>query len=103
MLGQVNAQISFGLVILEAAAMKVPSIVTNISGPIDFVKDGENGFLCEVRSSISLLSSMQKAISLKENDYNQLCEKAYTDAITKYDRRIFKQYFLENKKDILKE
>ena len=91
----------FGTVLLEAGALKVPSIVSNIRGPIDFVRDNENGFICSVKSSNSLFEKMQLALQLNEQTYNLLCDNVYNDVITKYDSQIFKIKYYENKKEIL--
>ena len=54
----------FGNVIIEAAAMGTPAIVSNIPGPIDAIKENVSGYLIEARNTDSLLAAMHKA---KEN------------------------------------
>lgn len=54
----------FGNVIIEAAAMGTPAIVSNIPGPIDVIKENISGYLVEARKVDSLLAAMNKA---KEN------------------------------------
>jgi glycosyltransferase involved in cell wall biosynthesis len=39
---------SFGLVVLEAMACKVPAIGTNTGGIPEVIIDGETGFICEI-------------------------------------------------------
>lgn len=50
--------------LLECAAMGRPLITTNIYGCREAVKDGENGFLCEVRNSIDLYKKIKKFIEI---------------------------------------
>ena len=61
----------FGMVLLEAAALKVPSISTNILGPCDFIKDKENGFLCDAKSPTSLFEDMHNAMHLSTSEYEK--------------------------------
>lgn len=48
----------FGSVVIEAAACKVPSIVTNIPGPTDFVDHQINGLIVNVSDIEDLQSSL---------------------------------------------
>lgn len=52
---------SFGLVVLEAMACKVPAIGTNTGGIPEVIKDGETGFICEVGDTESIAA---KAIQI---------------------------------------
>ena len=53
----------FGVSLIEAAAMNVPSIASNISGCNEIIKDGYNGILIEPRSVPQLYDAMIKLIS----------------------------------------
>ena len=44
----------FGLVLLEAMASGVPVIATNSGGPLDFIKNGENGVLVPEKDAAAL-------------------------------------------------
>ena len=55
-----------GMTLIEAGCMEKPLIATNVPGCKDIVKDGYNGFLCEVRNSQSLAEAMEKMILLDE-------------------------------------
>ena len=48
----------FGLVVIEAAAMSVPSIVTNVPGQLDTIIDNEDGILVKVKDIDSVVSAM---------------------------------------------
>ncbi|MBN1123646.1 MAG: glycosyltransferase family 4 protein [Sedimentisphaerales bacterium] len=49
----------FGLVLLEAAAMKKPSIATRVTGCIDAVVEGETGLLIDIDDTEQLLYAMK--------------------------------------------
>jgi glycosyltransferase involved in cell wall biosynthesis len=53
--------------LLEAAAMGRPLITTDAPGCRQVVDDGENGFLCKVRSSNDLLEKMLLMLNLNES------------------------------------
>jgi glycosyltransferase involved in cell wall biosynthesis len=49
--------------VLEAGAMSLPSIVTDINGCNEVITDGINGFLVPIKNAQSLLLSMSKIIN----------------------------------------
>ena len=91
----------FGMTVLEAAAMGVPSIISNIKGPTDLIRDGHNGIVCEVKSVDSLKAAIEKALSLSESEYSKMSKNAYTEVIEKFDAVKFKQAFVENRNMLL--
>ncbi len=50
--------------LLEAASMARPLVTTDAVGCREVVVDGDNGFLCEVRSASSLADAMRRMIEL---------------------------------------
>lgn len=58
--------------LLEAAAMTIPIVTTNVSGCKEVVIDNYNGFLCAPRNTDSLLSAMIKMTKLKPSDRHQM-------------------------------
>lgn len=54
--------------LLEAGAMGLPVIATNVPGCRHIVADGHNGLLCEVRDSESLGKAMLKMLSMPAAD-----------------------------------
>lgn len=87
----------FGMVVLEAAAVGTPTIVSNIKGPTDFVKDGVTGLVCQVRNADSLKDAIQKAIDMDNEDYRVLSKNAYEKVKNDFDSEVFKQKFVENR------
>ncbi len=53
----------FGLGVVEAEAMGVPVIVTNIPGPIDAMIDGQTGIVVEKKDESSLHKAMEAVIA----------------------------------------
>ncbi len=91
----------FGMTVLEAAAMGVPSIISNIKGPTDLIRDGFNGLICEVKSVDSLQEVMEKGLAMNADEYGIMCENAYQEVLAKYDAVKFKQVFLNNRNQLL--
>ena len=52
----------FGLVVIEAEAMGIPAIVSNVPGQIDAIVPNETGLYCEVKSAKSLEEAMERLI-----------------------------------------
>lgn len=53
--------------LLEAGAMAKPIITTDNVGCRETVKDGVNGFLCDVRSTESLLTCLEKIVEMSHD------------------------------------
>ena len=96
-------QEGFGMTILEAAGVGTPSIITNIKGPTELIKDGVNGFVCEVKSVESLQGVMQKAYEMTNEDYESMCKEAYKIAVRDFDGAKFKELFLQNRNELLEQ
>lgn len=78
----------FPNVVMQAGAMGLPSIVTNINGCNEIVKEGENGIIIPVKDEGSLLNAMMTLMSdtvMKE----RLSGRAREMICSKYDRREF--------------
>lgn len=91
----------FGMTVLEAAAMGVPSIISNIKGPTDLIRDGYNGIVCEVKSVESLKAAIQKGLSMSEAEYKILSNNAYKEVIEKFDSVKFREAFLQNRSELI--
>lgn len=92
----------FGMTVLEAAAMRTPSIITNIKGPTDFVKHGYNGLVCELKSVNSLCDTLRKGINMSDESYNKLAQTSYQVVIEQFDSTNYKIKFKENREELLK-
>lgn len=90
----------FGMGVVEAEAMGVPVIVTNIPGPIDAMVDGKTGLIVEKKEIDGLVFAMKK---LRENMV--FCEQL-GNAGVEYARSNFEQNqlfkkILEDRKKLL--
>ena len=56
----------FPNVVLEAAAMEVPTVTTRVTGCVDAVKDGQTGVSVPPRDSVSLAEAIQTYLQDKE-------------------------------------
>lgn len=54
--------------LLEAGAMGLPVVATDVPGCRNIVEDCYNGFLCDVKSSASLMQAMQKVMDMTEQE-----------------------------------
>lgn len=76
---------SFGLVVLEAMACKVPAIGTNVGGIPEVIKDGETGFICEVGDTETISA---KAVQLLTDEelHKRMAEESLNRAKTLFSQ-----------------
>jgi len=72
--------------LLEAASMAKPIVATNVPGCNSVVKDGKNGFLCNLKDSTDLAIKMKKMFSQDVESRRQMGE---------FSRKYVKQNFDE--------
>jgi glycosyltransferase involved in cell wall biosynthesis len=73
----------FHLPPLEAMACRCPVVSTKVGGPEDIVRQGENGFLCEIDDVDSLTDTVMKVFNSTEQEWLALSDEAYATA-TRY-------------------
>lgn len=81
--------------LLEAGAMGLPSITTNVPGCKHVITHGFNGLLCEVKSSESLAEQMCAIIDLDCDLYQQMCLNSRARIAEEYDEKIVVHHALE--------
>lgn len=91
----------FGNVVMEAAAMGTPSIVSNIPGPIDAVKENETALIVAPRDSEALYQAMVKTLDGELRAH--LSKNAVQFVTESFDQEILMQRILERKLQLLKE
>lgn len=89
----------FGNVIIEAEAMGVPVIVSNIPGPIDAMVNGKTGLTVEVKSVNSLFDSMMKMTD--DNLRKNMSANAQKYAVENFDSEKLCEKILERKNLLL--
>ena len=88
--------------LIEAAAMKLPIITTNVPGCKDVVVDGFNGFLCEVKSKKSLEKAIYKLISLTDNQRLRFGINGREKVVNEFSSVIVNSYYIKRINKILK-
>lgn len=76
---------SFGLVVLEAMACKVPAIGTNVGGIPEVIKDGETGFICEVGDT-EMISAKAVQLLTDEDLHKRMAEESLKRAKTLFSQ-----------------
>jgi glycosyltransferase involved in cell wall biosynthesis len=84
----------FPNVVMQAGAMGLPSIVTNINGCNEIIKEGENGTIIPVKDSIAIYIAMLKI--LRNKDYHrQLEQNARSMIASRYEQIIVWEAILQ--------
>lgn len=91
----------FGMGVVEAEAMGVPVIVTNIPGPIDAMIDGVTGIVVEKKNVNSLKDAMVKMLTDPEY-LEQLTSKCVGFVETKFEQDTLLEFILNDRKKLLK-
>lgn len=92
----------FGMGVVEAEAMGVPVIVTDIPGPTDAMIDNETGIVVQKADVESLYNAM---ISIREDKvrYFAMAEKTHDFAVNNFEQKQLFNYILEDRKKLLGE
>ena len=70
----------FGLVVTEAMAHSLPTIVSSVTGAADIIKNEENGFIIDynkLNKSKELYKAMFKVLNLNDENYKTISKNAY--------------------------
>lgn len=76
----------FPNVVLQAAAMNLNAIVTDINGSNEVIKDNENGFVIPVKNAITLQEKMKWCIDNKQNS-KEMGLKGRQIILEKFERK----------------
>ncbi|MCQ2516608.1 MAG: glycosyltransferase [Saccharofermentans sp.] len=90
----------FGLVVVEAEAMGLPAIVSNVPGQIDAISDGVTGISCEVKNSDSLMNAMVQLIDNKQQRIN-MGEAAYNFAKRGFEQKQLFNYLKKHRDELI--
>ena len=90
----------FPNVVMQAGAMGLPSIVTNINGCNEIIVEGENGTIIPVKNVPALVEAMQKMCSDKAY-YEQLQQKARVMIQSRYEQQVVWEALLEEYRRVL--
>jgi glycosyltransferase involved in cell wall biosynthesis len=70
----------FSLPLLEAMACRCPAVSTRCGGPMDFIEDGVNGYLVDVRDDKALAERILNVLSLSADNWKRMSDAAYFTA-----------------------
>ncbi len=83
----------FPNVVMQAACMGVPSIVSNINGCNEIIENESNGLIVEPKSANDLYFAMKRLVSDREL-LTKLASKSRDSVAKKYDRKKFQKILL---------
>ena len=90
----------FGTTVIEAGAMALPVISSNIPGPTDVIKDGFNGLVFENKNVVKLKDAMIKIYSDVELR-KKFSKNALQTVIEKYDQNVVFEAMVADRKRLL--
>jgi glycosyltransferase involved in cell wall biosynthesis len=91
----------FPNVVMQAGAMGLPSIVTNINGCNEIIVEGENGTIISVKDKDSLFKAM--LIMIENNDFrSQLQQNARPMIVSRYEQQVVWDAILSEYKSLEK-
>lgn len=91
----------FPNVVLQAGAMELPSIVSNINGCNEIIKEGENGLIIPVKNTSELQNAMRKLLT-DEPLYDHLKKNARARIVQNYEQEVVWQALLEEYRKVEK-
>lgn len=89
----------FPNVVLQAGAMGLASIVTNINGSNEIIIDGKNGVIVPVKNTNALQEAMMKMMC-DLDFYNELQRNARALIVSRYEQKVVWEALLEEYKNI---
>ncbi|MBO7218100.1 MAG: glycosyltransferase [Clostridia bacterium] len=90
-----------GMVLQEAAALKLPIITTNIIGPSEFITHGFNGALAEVRDAESLYLRISELVKEPEK-MKEYAENVYKYTLENFERSVMVGRIIADREELLK-
>lgn len=90
----------FPNVVLQAGAMGLPSIVSDINGCNEIIVEGENGTIIPVKNVATLVDAMQKMI-YDTSYYHHLRQNARPMIQSRYEQRVVWEALLEEYRRVL--
>lgn len=90
----------FGMVVIEAQALGVPTIVTNIPGPTDAMVESKTGLTIPVKNTEKLIEAVKRLIEDKEfRDY--LSNNSIDFVKEKFEANEFRRQVLNNRNKLI--
>lgn len=90
----------FGMSVIEAEAMGVPVIVTDIPGPVDAVIDNKTGLLVKKADENSLLDAMKK---IRKLNYQEMGKEGHKFVSDNFEQKQLFDKIIESRNELLKQ
>ena len=81
----------FPNVLLQAGAMKLPSIVTDVPGSNEIIQDGYNGWIIPSKDSYSILVKLKNVITLPKLELEKFGQNAQNNIKEKYEKSDYQE------------
>jgi len=91
----------FGMSVVEAQAMEVPVIVTNIPGPINGMIAGVTGLTIPIKNVAALVNAVEELIN-NEEKRNKFGKAGHEFVKSHFDAKIFSEKLLKNRIHLVK-
>tara|TARA_B100000886_G_scaffold275299_1_gene199221 strand:+ start:196 stop:1332 length:1137 start_codon:yes stop_codon:yes gene_type:complete len=85
----------FPNVLLQAGAMNLPAIVTNVPGSNEIITHGYNGWICNSKSSLELYDMINLVASLTTSKINEVGNNARKNVEKKYEKTKYQEKLIE--------
>ena len=90
---------SFPNVGMQAGAMRLPSIVTNINGCNEIIEHGENGWIIPVKDEEAILDCMQNCL-INTEGLNRMSKNARKLIVNRYEQKVVWEAILNEYKTL---
>lgn len=84
--------------LIEACAMSLPIVTTNVPGCKDVVRDGYNGLLCKPKDSLELADKISTLLNMSEEKRIEIGANSRKVAVEKFDEKLVINSYLEKVK-----
>lgn len=91
----------FGLTVVEAGAMGIPVVCTNIPGPTDAIRNEENGLIIEKKDAEALKNAILRLYSDNELA-KELGRAGYENVKENYEQNNLFKYILQDRETLIK-
>lgn len=91
----------FGMTVIEAGAMGLPVITSNIPGPTDAIIDGYNGLIVE-KKNVEALTAAMRWICKNPYEARRIGMNGLENVRAKYDRKMVFEAMLEDRKRLMR-
>ena len=90
----------FGLVVIEAGAMGLPAIVTNVPGQIDAIVPNITGLTCELKDVFTLKNAMQ-VFADNQHLIKTMSESAHAFVVESFEQKKLFEYLKQSRDEYI--